>query len=248
MRIYLIQKIAAYGDKYVKENLEGYDGNILLNDWQESLKFLFDHSFYQGRRDDISWEVEKRANETLENYIKENNGDPEVILNRENFSEIRSRLTNVIGKGKIGRGRDIDMVVSILEFISKIDGKNIINYSISRIQNGKIKDHFNELQTIRSIGPKCSSFYLRDLSCIYSMDAKLGKDNLIYLQPIDVWVKRVALEAEIIKENEKNEFVIRKYIVDACSEAEVSAIKFNQGAWYLGYNSFNILIDKLKEK
>jgi hypothetical protein len=248
MRTDLIQKIASYGDKYVEENLQGYNGNILLNDWQEGLNFMFAHSFYQGRRDDISWEVEKRAKETLENYIKEKNENPEMILNKENSPEIRSRLMKVIGKGKIGRGRDIDMVISILEFISEINDRNIINYSISKIKNGKVADHFEELQKIRSIGPKCSSFYLRDLSCIYSLDTKMVKADLICLQPIDVWVKRVALVAEIINKDEKNDELIRNNIVEACLNSGVSAIKFNQGAWYLGYNSFNILMDNLKEK
>lgn len=249
MRIDFIQKIAAYSDEYIKENIKEYDRNRLLNDWQEGLKFWFDHSFYQGRRDDVSYEVEKRAKETLDSYIKEKNDNSEIILNEENFSEIRSRLMKVIGKGEIGRGRDIDMVVSMLKFISKIDDKNIVKYSISRIQNGKIKDHFEELQTIHSIGPKCSSFYLRDLNYIYSLDAKIMEEDLVCLQPIDVWVRRVANKAGIINnENEKNEELIRKNIVEACSKAGVPSMKFNQGAWYLGHNSFNILMDKLKEE
>lgn len=249
MKTDLIQKIAAYSNEYIKENIEEYDRNRLLNDWQEGLKFWFDHSFYQGRSDDVSYEVEKRAKETLDNYIKEKNDNSEIILNEENFSEIRSRLMKVIGKGEIGRGRDIDMVVSMLKFISKIDDKNIVKYSMSRIQNGKIKDHFEELQTVHSIGPKCSSFYLRDLNSIYSLDEKIMEEDLVCLQPIDVWVRRVANKAGIINdENEKNEELIRKNIVEACSKAGVPSMKFNQGAWYLGHNSFNILMDKLKEE
>jgi hypothetical protein len=246
MRTDLIQKIATYGDKYIEENLNGYNKSKLLIDWQMGLDFLFDHSFYQGRRDDISSEVEKRAQEILANYVKEKNENPEIILNKENFSEIRSRLMKVIGKGEIGRGRDIDMVISILEFISKINDKNIISYSISRIQNGEIADHFDELQKIHSIGPKCSSFYLRDLNCIYSLDAKITEEDLVCLQPIDVWVRRVASKAGIINDSEKDEELIRKNIIEACSKVEVSAIKFNQGAWYLGHNSFEVLIDNLE--
>lgn len=145
----------------------------------------------------------------------------------------------------MGRGRDIEMVISILGFISKINDRNIVKYSISRIQNGNIIDHFNELQTIRSIGPKCSSFYLRDLSCIFPLDEAIKEEDLIYLQPIDVWVKKVALKVEIINKGE-NETEIRKNIVGACLKSGVSPTKFNQGAWYLGSNSFDILIDNLK--
>jgi hypothetical protein len=39
--------------------------------------------------------------------------------------------------------------------------------------------------------------------------------------------------------------LIRKNVVEACSKAEVSAIKFNQGVWYLGHNSFDVVIENL---
>lgn len=245
MRIDLIQKIAAYGDEYIERHLQKYNENELSNNQQESLKFLFDHSFYQGRRDCISCKVEKRAINTLKEFIGENNSDFEVIFDEKNFDKIESELKEVIGKGKIGRGRDIEMVISMLEFISKINDKNIINYSIFKIQNGELVNHFIELTNIYSIGPKCSSFYLRDLVCIYDKDVKIRKDELKYLQPIDVWVRKVAFVTEIISDLKEKDKTIREKIVDACSESEVSSIKFNQGAWYLGHNSFDVIIDNL---
>ncbi|AKB78168.1 hypothetical protein MSHOH_1685 [Methanosarcina horonobensis HB-1 = JCM 15518] len=120
------------------------------------------------------------------------------------------------------------MVISILEFISKLSDRNIVKYSLSRIQNGNIINHFNKFQKIHLIGPKCSSFYLRDLSYIYPLDKEIKKEDLIYLQPIDVWVKKIALKAEIINENEKNEDVMRKSIVKTCLDSGVSATEFNQ--------------------
>ncbi|KKG18178.1 hypothetical protein EO98_19280 [Methanosarcina sp. 2.H.T.1A.6] len=245
----LIQKVASYSDEYVKENLnDKYDKHILLTNWQESLSFHFGHSFYQGRRDKISQKIEKRAKDILEKYINENNGIPEVILNKENFPEIRSRLMEGIGKGKIGRSRDIEMIISILGFISENSERNIVNYSLSRIQNGETADHFKELQKIHSIGPKCSSFYLRDLVSFYSLEPKIKKrEDLVCLQPVDTWVRKVAYEVGIINKLDERDENVREKIVDACSELGVSTIEFNQGAWYLGYNSFKLLIKKLKE-
>ncbi len=263
MRTDLIKKMAAYGDEYVEKQLQKYNKEILSKDWQEGLKFLFDHSFYQGRRDCISCEVERRAINTLKNYLKENSENPQIIFDKEYFPEIRSRLMKVIGKGEIGRGRDIDMIMSMLIFISKIkdisfevndknseiSNINIINYSISKIQKDGLRNHFKELQTIFSIGPKCSSFYLRDLISIYSEDVKIQKDELEYLQPIDVWVRKVAFITEIIDDLKEKDKTIREKIVDACSEekARVSEIRFNQGAWYLGHNSFDIVMENLIE-
>lgn len=65
-------------------------------------------------------------------------------------------------KGKIGRGKDVEMVISILNFVSGLEDKNIVNYSIYKIKNGEVKEHYYDLQKIYSIGPKITSFYLRD--------------------------------------------------------------------------------------
>lgn len=244
----LIQKVANYSERYIKENLnDEYDKKILLTNWQEALRFHFDHSFYQGRTDKVSYRVEERAKYVLKKYINEKNGNPEVILNKENFPEIRSRLMECIGKGKIGRSRDIEMVISILEFISENNERNIVKYSLSRIQNGKIAKHFEELQEIHSIGPKCSSFYLRDLVSFYSLEQKIKKEDLVCLQPVDTWVRQVAYEAGIINNLNEPDDNVRTNIVEACLKSDVSTIRFNQGAWYLGYHSFELLINKLKE-
>lgn len=244
----IIKKIAGYSDEYVKENLDWYDKNGLLTNWQKGLNFLFDHSFYQGRSDIISDKVRIEAINVLENFIKENDNNAEAIFEKENFPKIESRLKEVIGKGKIGRGMDVKMVISILEFVSKIDGKNVVNYSISRTRNGELKNHFWELQNIRSIGPKCSSLYLRDLISVYSLEADLHEEDLICLQPIDTWVRQVAYEGGIIDNKKSSDETVRKNIVKACKESNVSTIKFNQGAWYMGYNSFKLLIERLKDE
>ena len=48
-----------------------------------------------------------------------------------------------------------------------------------------MQKHFSELQEIISIGPKISSFYLRDLVCIYDLEEFLLGKDLKILQPID---------------------------------------------------------------
>ncbi len=137
------------------------------------------------------------------------------------------------------------MVISILNFVSKLEEKNIVNYSISKIKNEKVKEHFYELQEIISIGPKISSFYLRDLICMYSLDKDMSKEDLVFLQPIDIWVRKVAVKVGIINNINEEYESVREKIVKACLDLNASTIKFNQGAWYLGYNSFDIVLENL---
>ena len=246
MKVETIKKIINYGDKYIEKHLtDVFDTGLMLKSWWEGLQFFLRRSFYQGRRDTISMRVEEKAMTVLKKYVDDGNNDETVLLNENNFPEIKNALKEVIGKGKIGKGRDIDMIISILNFVSKLEEKNIINYSISKIKNKKVKDHFDELQNIISIGPKITSFYLRDLICMYSLDNFMSKEDLIFLQPIDTWVRKVALKVEIIDNINEDDILVREKIVKACSDLNVSTIKFNQGAWFLGYNSFDIVLENL---
>lgn len=70
-------------------------------------------------------------------------------------------------------------------------------------------------------------------------------DDLKFFQPIDVWVRKVAHQLGIISDENCPEDQVRSRIIEACAKAGVSAFKFNQGAWYLGKNAFNIVIQHL---
>lgn len=246
MNVETIKKIINYGDKYIEKHLINvFNTDLMLKDWWEGLQFFLSRSFYQGRRDTLSMRVEENAINTLKKHIEDNGKDIAVILKESNFPDIKNALKEVIGKGKVGRGRDIEMVISILDFVSKLEERNIVNYSISKIKNGKVKEHFFELQKIISIGPKITSFYLRDLICMHSLEKYMSKEDLLFLQPIDTWVRKVALKVGIINKNNEEDSIVREKIVKACLDLKVSTIKFNQGAWFLGYNSFDIVLENL---
>jgi len=248
MKVETIKKIINYGDRYIEEHLTGiFDTDLMLKNWWEGLQFFLSRSFYQGRRDTISMRVEEKAMNTLKKFIADNENNPIVLLNENNFLDIKNALKEVIGKGKIGRGRDIEMIISILKFVSDLEEKNIVNYSISKIKKGEVKEHFYELQKIISIGPKITSFYLRDLICMYSLDKDMSKEDLIFLQPIDTWVRKVAFKIGIIDNINEQDQSVREKIVKACLDLGVSTIKFNQGAWFLGYNSFDIILENLNK-
>lgn len=107
---------------------------------------------------------------------------------------------------------------------------------------------------IRYIGPKISSFYLRDLVCVFN-DFKFNANEQIYFQPIDSWVGKILIKLNFLKElkitkkidnlNGKELYLLRQNIVNKCLESGISPIEFNQGAWYIGKNSFDILLKTL---
>lgn len=112
-------KIANFGDKYIEKHLNnGFNLNQIKKDWWMGLQFFLSRSFYQGRRDTISMCVEEKAMDILKEFVKTNNNDATFLINPNNFHKIKNALSQVIGKNKIKRGKDIEMVISILDFVA----------------------------------------------------------------------------------------------------------------------------------
>jgi len=258
VRLKLVSKIAEFSERYYKEILterhfkekHSVDIKRLHDDWWEAMKFFLSRALYQGRRDELSERVEKEVRKVLDYYFKdpsqrEHNFD---TLRRQNWRELRKKLEGRIGKGKVGRGRDIELVIDTLRFISQLPDKNIVNYSVRQIEDGKLEDLWRSLQYsksktgIRSVGEKTASFYLRDLVALLNLESKIHRGQEC-LQPIDTWVRKVCKMIGFEKEGRE----LRKSIVETCNSLGVSPIRFNMGAWYVGTHALNILL-KLLEK
>jgi len=93
---------------------------VICKDWWESLKFFLAHACFQGRRDDVSQKVYDATIEVLETKFL---GVQDCCLNY-----LKDELLKRIGKGKIGKARDVDMVIDIINFICKLPERNLIAY------------------------------------------------------------------------------------------------------------------------
>jgi hypothetical protein len=145
------------------------------------------------------------------------------------------------------------MVLSTLDFLVRIPEWNIVAYSVAKIRSNQIESHFRELQAaqsssgIRQVGSKIAAVYLRDLVSLFRLEDQVG-DNVaeICVQPIDVWVRRLALRLELVN-SKASDRKVAEAIVTSCRVAGVSALRFNQGAWYIGAHSFDLLVEQLRE-
>jgi hypothetical protein len=119
-----------------------------------------------------------------------------ATLQRGRWSEVEKGLSQKIGRGHVGKKRDIEMVLSTLNFLHRIPERNIVAYSVAKIRSNQIEPHFRELQAaqsssgIRQVGPKVAAVYLRDLVSLFRLEDQV-QDNFaeICVQPIDVWVR-----------------------------------------------------------
>ena len=98
-----------------------------------------------------------------------------------------------------------------------------------------LKGIFSELKGVHGIGDKIASFVCRDAVFLADLEGLVPSNERMYLQPIDIWIGRIAeyLNPNLTSEKDRHA-VISHYLADACEFAGDSGIAFNQGSWYFG--------------
>jgi hypothetical protein len=236
----VIQRILSYGQRYFDEYIApNVDRKVaLMNDQWAAMQYLLDKVFYQGRRDDISEKVRFQAVSVLQ-------GRSEIRDGRwasADITEIEKELATCIGPGKVGKRGDIKMVIGILSYLLGVADRNIVKHTVTTIEEKNVKAMHSELDGIYQIGPKIASFFLRDTVQLF--DIHIDDGDLSYLQPVDTWVRQIAIRLGLVSQ-EASLKQIEEAIIAMCAAHKCSPLMFNQGAWYLGANAFKLLLEDL---
>ena len=130
----LVYSIVQHGVRYHQEMLGGYDPEQLLTNWWSALDFFLGRACFQGRRDDVSERVYQAVAAVLSPLFcgKKRTVNYEEAR-RQEWRTVERELRQRIGKGKVGKARDVDMVLSSLDFIDQLPSLNIVDYSVKRI-------------------------------------------------------------------------------------------------------------------
>lgn len=225
-----------YGERYKKEimNVTKLTPKLLADDWFVALKFWFGKSFFRGRLDSISEEFMNKAWSAISSVGK--NKILKINMDTLNKSLINAEVNNHF---------DRKMVLESLKFLQQLKDHNMATYAYSSIKQGNTLKIYSELNNIFAIGPKLASLYLRDICFIYKIEP-LDKEQLLYLQPVDTWVRQVAIELGIPGcTDETNTKEVVTPIVDFCVKNHISPLLFNAGAWYVGAKSFKFILELL---
>jgi hypothetical protein len=243
----LPNEIATYGNIYRERLLSSYEAEHLASNFWLALDFFLSRACYQGRRDAISERVYRAAIEVLKPELSTSDGVSKYqILKEQNWESVEKGLRSKIGRGYVGKARDVDMVLGTLRFISSLPDLNLVRYSVEQIKGANLEKHYAELQSrIIQVGPKIASFYLRDIVSLFGLDDEIPFSSAYCLQPVDTWVKKVACRLKIVDEGESNSKKIQQEIANLCRAKGVSPILFNQGAWYVGNHAFDVVLELL---
>ena len=120
---------------------------------------------------------------------------------------------------------------------------------ISDLEAIKIERAYAILLRVGGIGPKISTFFLRDVISILHCESKvvLCPETYLWFQPVDIWI-RVAADLLARKHSfdptpphgpeklKRDDLAAAWNIICMCQEAEVSPISVNQGLWYFCSN------------
>ena len=119
---------------------------------------------------------------------------------------------------------------------SWLPDRGLFNVWAERIRDAQsVRQVFSELMGVHGIKEKIASFICRDVVFLAGLEGVIPTPERSYLQPVDVWIGRVAqfLNPDLTFGKDKAS-TISRYLAQACTQAGVSGIAFNQGGWYFG--------------
>jgi len=170
--------------------------------------------------------------------VAENNPIVKLLITQRDV-EVESDVnyTKIIS---LGNEADLMMVLDVLKFVTSEDNrKNIYNYLNHKITDDGVKAVYDELNEIRAISDKISTFIIRDL-LLMNTKIKIGEDDYRMAFPIDTWVIKIARKLGCDNANIED---IKAYFIEKCRDSGIDPLKFAAGIWFLGVNSLEILLE-----
>lgn len=129
---------------------------------------------------------------------------------------------------------------SLISLMQEKKIENLITYAKGCLDKEIILDAHKFLDSVRGVGPKIASLFLRDVNERFKK--KPLKDREL-LQPIDSWVRWIFLEisgqsSRLPKDKYDSSYDIEiaKWIVGEAKNANCNPERINMGMWYFGAN------------
>jgi thermostable 8-oxoguanine DNA glycosylase len=203
--------------------------------WDSLAIFLGEYAFErQGRRPDyfhaavdaLFWCKQQNNGNLTQNVISDIWRRFSELLNNQNLNEKNNPLyPNIEPENK-----RLSKESSVIEVVINRDiTPSFTTYLQNQInQGGNIQNAFNLLKSIRGVGDKVASFYLRDLVDV--MNINLDDNQRHVLQPIDIWVKRTV--SNLTANQTMNREKVAEWIVKTAIHYNINPERVNMGIWF----------------
>jgi hypothetical protein len=234
-----LRQVAAFSTSYRQTHL---DTNIDPESPDDpfQLRFFLKNAMAGARPASTSAMYREAAETVLREHqqrIEERLDGDDVFPDHEFDKELKQEgLTN---------GADRQLVIELVDFLAKLDENHeIVDYTVRSIKRGDINVVYDQLIDIHNIAQKKAALFLRDTVTLRELENELSPKEYRYVFPVDTQVRKVVSTLGLVDTNAS-----RNQIIDAVLEVcqpDVSPIAFNQGAWYLGANAFDVLMKNLE--
>ena len=159
------------------------------------------------------------------------------LLSNPTFPErVWKRFRNLanLSDGSKGASYTIGPVRKILEELNRSRTANWLQV----LQGMSPEEAFEWLDDLDGIGPKISSFIVRDMFSIFHLWPILPEGQMYCAQPVDRWVRDWGERLLTIRfKDNPSETEMKKEmkaVAEECNEEGVDPIGFNKAAWFVG--------------
>lgn len=213
-------------------------------DWQKGLELLLIH--YAFTRNINPARYKEIAVKALRAVASDAGGFPALAARVEPGGSVLDEFNRRCAEGKVGRNERLNRVLAgLTNFAAKKAEMSPVLYVRDKIAaSGRVEPLFIELLSVIGVGQKIASIMLRDIVWLYDLESRILREDLLYFQPIDIWLRRVAdwfwpglgFAKQAVQEEKHNRevppFVVAKRLAKLCYSTGISGPQFNQGAWY----------------
>jgi hypothetical protein len=128
------------------------------------------------------------------------------------------------------------LVRELYALAARVPEQGLFHVWADRIRStASVRDLCSELMAVHGIGQKIASFVCRDVVFLAGLEEALPRAEGRFLQPVDIWLGRVAEHLSPSLTFGKDEpSRIAQFLAEAARRAGVSGVTFNQGSWYFG--------------
>lgn len=149
----------------------------------------------------------------------------------------------------------IQGLLELAQEVYELTGSSICAWIREAIRKtGRVEPLFDRIVDIRGLGPKNTSFLLRDMVALYDLEDQVDRADHIYLQAVDRWSRLFAthLVPELV--GEEPDWIVAGKMSKLAHQSEVSVIKLSMGASLFGMRTvreperFQVAITSLEAK
>jgi len=226
-----------------------------MEDPMAAMTFFLNWSFIRGRNDELSLFYARCAIEAIKDVSGSNGINLYRFLSNNKINIILEKFQEKVcdmskkekGKEYKTNEKDISLLKSTFEKFkdTKDANYNAVKFLKQKIKNEGINAAYDWLISIIEIGDKIAGCILRDIIWLYGLEKVMkSKKDKEALTPVDTWVRQIIEDLYDKEKLSKNE--IKNKIIEGCNNCDTSLIAVNQGIWYIGSHSWNIIKELLK--